>query len=177
MNHGMLTLEQLTRMVETEEIETIIIGFTDHIGRIMGKRFDAEFFVEEIVSHGTHGCNYLMTVDMEMEPVPGYDFANWELGYGDFHLVPDMSTLRVANWLEKTAIVLCDVEDDQAHDLVSVAPRSILRQQLEEAKSFGFSAMAASELEYYIFEDSYRAAAQKKYDNLEPAGWYIEDYH
>ena len=125
MVQGMLTLEQLIKMVESEEIETVIMGFTDHIGRIMGKRFDAEFFVEEAERLGTHGCNYLMTVDMEMEPVPGYAFANWELGYGDFHLVPDMATLRVASWLEKTAFVLCDVEDDQVHQLVSVAPRSI----------------------------------------------------
>jgi glutamine synthetase len=173
----MLTMEQLGKMVEREEIETVVVGFTDHYGRIMGKRFDADFFVEETVSHGTHGCNYLLTVDMEMEPVPGYEFANWELGYGDFHLVPDMNTLRVASWLDKTALVLCDIEDARIHQRVSVAPRSILRQQLEAAEQMGFMAMAASELEYYIFEDSYKTAAHKKYDNLEPAGWYIEDYH
>jgi glutamine synthetase len=174
---GMLTMEQLGEMVAQEEIETVVVGFTDHYGRIMGKRFDADFFVEETVSHGTHGCNYLLTVDMEMEPVPGYEFANWELGYGDFHLVPDMNTLRVASWLDKTALVLCDIEDARIHQRVSVAPRSILRQQLEAAEQMGFMAMAASELEYYIFEDSYKTAAHKKYDNLEPAGWYIEDYH
>ncbi|MFK7804933.1 MAG: glutamine synthetase family protein [Anaerolineae bacterium] len=177
MVRGMLTIEQLTNMVANEEIETVIVGFTDHIGRMMGKRFDAEFFVEDALENGTHGCNYLMTTDMEMEPVPGYAFANWELGYGDFHLVPDMSTLRVASWLEKSALVLCDVENDQTHQLISVAPRSLLRAQLAKAEKLGFTAMAASELEYYIFEDSYKAAAQKKYDGLDPAGWYIEDYH
>ncbi len=177
MTRGMLSLEQLKSMVENEDIETVIVGFTDHFGRIMGKRFDAEFFVEDIHNHGTHGCNYLLTVDMEMEPVPGYDFANWELGYGDFHLVPDLNTLRIASWLEKTALVLCDIEDDQAHKLVPIAPRSMLRTQLDRAQQLGFVAMAASELEYYLFEDSYKEAAQKKYDNLEPAGWYIEDYH
>ena len=93
MPQGLLTIDQLKELVETEGIETVIVGFTDHYGRIMGKRFDAEFFVEDAASHGTHGCNYLLTVDMEMEPVQGYDFANWELGYGDFHLVPDLSTL------------------------------------------------------------------------------------
>lgn len=177
MIRGMLSVDQLAKLVENEEIETVIVGFTDDIGRIMGKRFDAEFFVSDALHHGTHSCNYLLTVDMEMEPVPGYDFANWELGYGDFHLVPDMSTLRVASWLDKTALVLCDVEDEQAHQLVSVAPRSILRKQLQAAKQSGFTAMAASELEYYIFEDSYKAAAQKHYHDLEAAGWYIEDYH
>lgn len=177
MAQGMLTIEQLGKMVKSEEIETVIVGFTDHYGRMMGKRFDAEFFVTDILSHGTHGCNYLLTVDMEMEPVPGYKFANWELGYGDFHLVPDMDTLRVASWLEKTALVLCDVEDDQTHTLISVAPRSMLRHQLKAAQKSGFAAMAASELEYYIYEDSYKVAAQKKYAGLDPAGWYIEDYH
>ncbi len=176
MTRGLLTVEYLAKLVEKEEIETVIVGFTDHIGRIMGKRFDAEFFVADALSHGTHCCTYLLTADIEMEPVPGYEFANWELGYGDFHLVPDMSTLRIASWLEKTALVLCDVEDENSHQLISVAPRSLLRKQLDVAKQSGFTAMAASELEYYIFEDSYKAAAQKKYDGLQPAGWYIEDY-
>ncbi len=121
-NHGMLTLADLTSKVEAGEIDTILVQFTDHYGRFMGKRFDAEFFVDEIAGHGTHGCDYLLTVDMEMEPVPGYKYANWELGYGDFHMVPDMSTLRVASWLEKTAVVLCDIEDERKHQLVSVAP-------------------------------------------------------
>ena len=139
--------------------------------------FDAEFFVDEIEAHGTHGCNYLMTVDMEMEPVPGYAFANWELGYGDFHLVPDLSTLRHASWLDKSAIVLCDVEDDKTHTPVSVIPRSILRRQLAQAEEMGLTAKTGSELEYFIFADSYKEAAAKKYSNLEPMGWYIEDYH
>ena len=174
---GLLTIEQLKELVDAEEIETVIVGFTDHYGRIMGKRFDAEFFISDALHHGTHGCNYLLTVDMEMEPVAGYEFANWELGYGDFHLVPDLKTLRVASWLDKTALVLCNLEDDKTHRPVGVGPRSILNRQIERANQLGFTAKAASELEYYIFEDSYRTAAEKKYDNLQPAGWYIEDYH
>lgn len=174
---GMLSFEELEQLVEAEEIETVVVGFTDHFGRMMGKRFDAEFFVEDAASSGTHGCSYLLAVDMDMEPIPGYKFANWELGYGDFHLVPDMTTLRIASWLDKTALVLCDVEDDKTHSLVSVAPRSILQKQLASAAELGYIAMAASELEYFIYEDSYRTAAQKGYANLEPMGWYIEDYH
>jgi glutamine synthetase len=173
----MLTLAELAAKVAAGEVETVLVQFTDHYGRFMGKRFDAEFFVEDTAGHGTHGCNYLLTVDMEMEPVPGYRFANWELGYGDFHLVPDMSTLRMASWLAKTAVVLCDLEDDKSHSLVSVAPRSILRRQLDKTAAAGFTAKAGSELEYYLFEDSYKAAAQKGYRALDPAGWYIEDYH
>ena len=94
---GMLTLEQLTEQVQQGMIDTVLVVFTDHYGRFMGKRFDAEFFIQETVKGGTHGCDYLLTVDMEMEPVPGYRFANWERGYGDFHLVPDMQTLRLAS--------------------------------------------------------------------------------
>lgn len=174
---GMISVEQLTQMVAEETIETVIVAFTDHFGRLMGKRFDAEFFVDDVLAHGTHGCDYLLTVDMEMEPIPGYDYANWERGYGDFHLVPDFDTLRVASWLEKTALVLCDIEDDKTHARVSVAPRSILRKQLNAAGDSGYSAMTASELEYYIYEDSYKSAAQKGYTDLTPQGWYIEDYH
>jgi len=174
---GMLTLETLTTQVAENEIETVLVVFTDHYGRLMGKRYDADFFIEQAVKAGAHACNYLLTVDMEMEPVPGYKYANWELGYGDFHLVPDLETLRVASWLEKTALVICDITDTATHQLVSVAPRSILLQQIERAAKLDFTSKASSELEYYLFEDSYKIAAEKKYDNLKPFGWYIEDYH
>ena len=174
---GMLTLEALRGMVASGEIETVIGGFTDHYGRLMGKRFDAEMFVEEVAKSGGHACDYLLTVDMEMEPVPGYAFANWELGYGDVHMVPDMATLRLASWLEKTAFVVCDVKSEKTHDYVPVAPRSILRRQVDQAKKAGFTAFAATELEHYLFRTSFRDAALQDFRNLEPAGWYLEDYH
>ena len=103
------------------------------IGRLMGKRFDAEFFLES-VDDGTHGCDYLLTTDMEMEPLEGFKYANWELGYGDFHMVPDMTTMRMADWQERTALVMCDIESDKTHELVPFAPRSILRRQLRKLK-------------------------------------------
>ena len=169
---GMLTIDELAQQVENGAIDTVVVAFTDLYGRLMGKRFDAEFFVNDIEAHGTHGCDYLLTVDMEMEPVPGYRYANWELGYGDFHLVPDLSTLRVASWLDRSALVLCDVEDEKAHALVPYAPRSLLRRQIDRAAQQGFTTKAASELEYFIFNDSYKAAAEGGYRTLEPAGWY-----
>src|SRR3954447_10121517 len=174
---GMLEVADLAKLARAGEIETVVVGFTDHYGRLLGKRFDAEMFVEDIAQHGAHACDYLLTVDMEMDPVPGYKFANWELGYGDFHLVPDMKTLRRATWLEKTALVICDVKDEKTHDLVVVAPRSILREQVESAKKLRFQAFAATELEHYLFRTSYRDASQKGYRDFEPAGWYLEDYH
>lgn len=174
---GMLSIDQLKQKVRNEEIDTILVVFTDIYGRFMGKRLDSEFFLDSTVEHGTHACNYLLTVDMKMEVIEGYNFANWEKGYGDFHLVPDLSTLRTVSWLEKTAMVICDVKNTQDHSFIPQAPRSLLRKQLDSTSSMGFSAMAASELEYYLFENSFKGAARNGYQNLEPAGWYIEDYN
>jgi len=174
---GMLAIEQLRKMVAQGEIETVVVGFTDHYGRLLGKRFDAEMFVEEISRDGAHACDYLLTVDMEMDPVPGYRFASWELGYGDFHLVPDLGTLRLASWLDKSALVLCDVKSEKTHGLVDVAPRSILRRQVSLAQELNYQSFAATELEHYLFRTAYRDAAKQGFRNLEPAGWYLEDYH
>jgi glutamine synthetase len=174
---GMLQIEQLRGLVAKGEIETVVTGFTDPYGRLMGKRFDAEMFVEQICEGGAHACDYLLTVDMEMEPVPGYRFANWALGYGDVHLVPDLATLRVASWLEKSALVLCDVQDEKTHAPVDVAPRSILRRQIDAMSQLSYRGFAATELEHYLFRTSYRDAARQGFRDLEPAGWYLEDYH
>ena len=100
-------------------------------------------------------CDYLFTVDMEMEPVPGYEFSNWDLGYGDVHLAPDLGTLRKLSWLDRTALVICDAELEPSHEPVTVAPRSILRRQIERLRAKGFEAMAGSELEYYLYRTSY----------------------
>jgi glutamine synthetase len=174
---GMLTVDQLRDLVAKGDIDTVVAGFTDHYGRLIGKRFDAGMFVEDIVKHGGHACDYLLTVDMEMEPVPGYKFANWELGYGDFHMVPDLATMRVASWLDRTAFVLCDLKSEKTHALVEVAPRSILRRQIAALHELNYQSFAATELEHYLFRTSYRDAAKSGFRDLEPAGWYLEDYH
>jgi glutamine synthetase len=173
----MLEVEELRGLVAKGEIETVVAGFTDPYGRLVGKRFDAEMFVEEICEGGAHACDYLLTVDMEMEPVPGYRFANWALGYGDVHLVPDLATLRIASWLEKSALVLCDVKDEKTHAPVDVAPRSILRRQIDSLSALSYRGFAATELEHYLFRTSYRDASRQGFRDLEPAGWYLEDYH
>lgn len=174
---GLLSLTDLTEAVAEERVETVIVAFSDHYGRMMGKRFDADFFLEACANGGTHACDYLLTTDMEMEPVPGYESANWELGYGDFHLVPDLKTLRIASWLEKTALVLCDLENEKTHSPVLEGPRSILNAQLKKAEEQGYHAFGASELEYYLFETSYRDAYAQQYHGLKPVGDYLEDYH
>lgn len=174
---GKLNLEALRKKIEAGKIETVILAFTDHYGRLAGKRFDAEFFLESAWKDGTHACNYLLTTDMEMAPVPGYAFANWELGYGDFHLSPDMESLRKLSWQRRTALVLCDVSDDKTHRLVPETPRTILKNQLQALHAMGYSCKAASELEYYLFDQSYKQAHAQHYHDLKPSGWYLEDYH
>lgn len=173
---GMLSLKELTRLVKSGAIETVVTVFPDLYGRLMGKRITGDFFLSNLIKDGMHACNYLFTVDMPMEPIPGYQYANWEKGYGDFHCVVDMATLRRATWLEKSAMVFCDVMDDH-HQLLDIAPRSILKQQVNAAAELGFSAKGASELEYFIFKNSYGQARKKNYWGLKPHGDYIEDYH
>jgi glutamine synthetase len=174
---GTLSLEELKSAVLADEIDTVVVAFTDIYGRMIGKRYDVDFFLEAVSEHGTHSCDYLLTVDMEMEPIPGYRFANWERGYGDVHLVPDIATLCRAAWLEKSALVLCNVEDERSHQLIDVAPRTLLRKQINKAQQMGYTAMAGSELEYYIYGDSYMEAARKGYTDLTAVSWYREDYH
>nr|PZN50726.1 MAG: glutamine synthetase [Chloroflexota bacterium] len=173
----MLTLDMLAQEVERGEIDTVITAFTDLYGRFMGKRLDAAFFLEHTASGGMHACNYLLTVDLPMDPVPGYRYANWELGYGDVHCVPDMNTLRRITWLDKTALVICDLRDERTGQPVSIAPRTMLRRQMDEAAAMGYTPLGSSELEYFIFDETYKSAAQKRFMDLKHFGAYIEDYH
>lgn len=171
---GLLSVDDLRAEAAAGTIDTVICAFPDLYGRLLGKRLDAGFFLQD-PDGGTHACDYLFTADMEMEPVGGYEFASWAQGYGDVHLVPDLATLRRCSWLDRTALVLCDAE--LAHDPVRVAPRSILAAQVERAGQLGYTAKAASELEYFLYRDTFTTAASSDYRDLHPAGWYVEDYH
>jgi glutamine synthetase len=174
---GRIDFDELKRLVADDEIDTIIVCFPDMYGRLVGKRIVGRYFVDDVAEHGMHACDYLLACDIDMDPVPGYAFTSWAKGYGDFHPVPDFETLRIVSWQPKTAIILCDVHDEKSHHLVPLAPRSILRRQLDRALHLGYTSLGASELELYVFNDSYESAAQKGYINLEPMGRVIEDYH
>jgi len=174
---GKIDSDTLKRMVADDEIETVIAAFPDMYGRLVGKRIVANFFVDEVMTHGLHACDYLLACDVDMDPVPGYAFTSWAKGYGDFRPIPDFDTLRIASWQNKTALVLCDVYREDHRELVPLAPRSILKKQLARAAEKKFSVMAASELELYVFKDSYETAAEKGFIKLEPLGRVIEDYH
>ncbi|MEO1292374.1 MAG: glutamine synthetase family protein [Pseudomonadota bacterium] len=173
---GKLTLEQLKAMVAAGEIDTVIAAQTDMQGRLMGKRFHAEFFVDSAWQE-THSCNYLLATDMEMNTVEGYKASSWSQGYGDYTMKPDLSTLRRIPWLEGTALVLCDVLDHHTHAEVPHAPRAVLKHQLSRLKESGQTPMTASELEFFLFKESYEEANAKTYAGLTPISAYNEDYH
>ncbi len=152
---GMLTLEQLTALSSNGEIDTVLVCFTDLQGRLAGKRFHAPFFCNGAWKE-THACNYLLALDIDMETVPGYKAASWERGYGDFTLKPDLKTLRRIPWLAGTALVLADVLDHHTHAPVPHSPRAMLTKQVERIAANGMKALAASELEFFLFERTLR---------------------
>jgi glutamine synthetase len=174
---GFLSLEALRQAISQGECDTILTVFPDMYGRLVGKRVTASFFLDQVAEKGIHVCDYLLACDMEMDPVPGYKLTSWETGYGDFHCVPDLSTLRRASWLPKTAIVLCDLYDEKRHAPVEVAPRRMLQRQLERAQEKGLRIFSGVEIELYVFNETYESANAKNYQNLSTAGNYIEDYH
>ena len=173
---GMLSLEQLGTEAEAGTIDTVVTAFTDMQGRLVGKRIDVTYFLDHVADHGIEGCNYLLALDMEMDPVPGYEMANWEKGYGDFAIAPDMSTLRRIPWLDRTALVLCDVVDHEGAP-VPASPRQVLIAQYERAQELGYIPMFASELEFYLYKQSYAQAHEQDYRGLTPTIPYILDYH
>jgi len=173
----MLSLDELKQGVASGALDTVVMAFTDLQGRLMGKRLHAGHFVEEnIAEHGVEGCNYLLTIDMEMNVVPGYAMASWEQGYGDFGLRPDLATLRRIPWLEATALVLCDVVWHDGSP-VQASPRQVLDAQVERARAVGYEPMFASELEFYLLRESYAEAHANHYRALTPSVPYILDYH
>jgi len=174
---GRISRDDLERSISEGDIETVLAVFPDFYGRLMGKRFVGRFFAERVAEHGMHACDYLLACDMEMEPVPGYRFTSWESGYGDFRCVPDWQTARRAAWLPKTALVLCDLVGEPSGGPIEIAPRRILRQQVQRSREMGFLVQAASEIELYLFRESYDSARKKNYHDLETYGSYIEDYH
>jgi glutamine synthetase len=172
----MLSLEQLQTEVQNGSIDTVVAAFTDMQGRLMGKRINASFFLEEVAEEGIEGCDYLLALDMEMDPVAGYEVANWEKGYGDFAIAPDLETLRHIPWLDRTALVLCDVRNHDGSPFAP-SPRQVLMVQYERALQMGYTPMCASELEFYLYKQSYAEAHERDYRDLRPTIPYILDYH
>ncbi|MFC3075153.1 glutamine synthetase family protein [Shinella pollutisoli] len=170
------SFDDLKKDVAEGRIDTVLACLVDMQGRLMGKRFHAQYFIES-GHEETHSCNYLLATDIEMETVPGYKSTSWEAGYGDYTMKPDLATLRRLPWLEGTALVLCDVLDHHTHAEVPHSPRAILKKQVKRLEAMGLKAYMASELEFFLFDQTYDDARESGYRDLRPASGYNEDYH
>ena len=174
-----MDVNRLEDLIREGAVDTVLVVFPDLQGRLMGKRVTGHYFLDEVLGGdgGIHACNYLLAVDVEMTPLPGYRYTSWDQGYSDFKAVPDLATLRLIPWLEKTALIMCDVIDEETADPVEVSPRQILKRQVERANDLGYSIKVGSELEFFLFEDTYEEARAKRYAGLTPHAAYVEDYH
>jgi glutamine synthetase len=170
-----MSLEALKAGVADGSIDTVVVAMTDMQGRLTGKRIHGQFFLDEVLKHGTEGCNYLLAVDVDMNTVAGYEMSSWERGYSDFALVPDMNTLRLIDWQPGAVLVLADVQWLDHSDVVA-SPRQILRKQVKALNEAGMEAMCGTELEFVVFKDTYEEAWNKGYKNLIPVNQYNVDY-
>jgi glutamine synthetase len=170
-----LSVEELSVLVEAGDIDTVVLAFPDMQGRLQGKRFAATFFLDEVLEHGTEGCNYLLAVDTDMNTVDGYAMSSWDRGYGDFALHPDLATLRRVPWNAGTALLIADLAWNDGSPVVA-APRQILRRQLERLAALGYTAQVGTELEFIVFKDTYEQAWDSGYRGLTPANQYNIDY-
>lgn len=173
---GKLSFDELKEAAASGEIDTVLTVLVDMQGRLMGKRMHVDFFIDSGWEE-THGCDYLLATDMEMVPVDGYKATGWESGYGDYAMKPDMDTLRRIPWLEGTALVMCDVLDHHTHEEIPHSPRAILKRQVARLEAMGMKAFMATELEFFLFKESYEEAQEKGHSNLTPISSYNEDYH
>jgi len=174
--HGRISFEELKSAVHGGTIDTVLACFPDMQGRLMGKRFHGENFVEHSYQE-THCCNYLLATDLEMATPDGYAATSWEKGYGDYIMKPDLHTIRIVPWLDGTAMVMCDILDHHTHAEVPHAPRSVLKQQVARLREMGFDAMMATELEFFLFEHSFDHIRKSGFRDLTPISGYNEDYH
>ena len=170
-----LDIAELRRLADDGDVDTVIVCFPDMQGRPVGKRVTVPFFFADVLEHGIDACDYLLAVDVDVQPLPGYRFASWETGYGDVRAVPDLDTLRLVPWLEHSAHLVCDLKDSAGGD-VEVSPRRVLRRQIERAADAGLEVKCATELEFYLFRDTYEEAAAKGWRGIEPSSDTIEDY-
>lgn len=171
----MLTVEELRAAVDTGEIDTVLVAIVDMQGRLQGKRCAAQYFLDEVLGHSAEGCNYLLAVDVEMNPVSGFEMSSWDRGYGDFVMKPDVETLRRVPWQEGTALVMCDLVWENGEPVVA-SPRQILRKQLDRLAALGLDCYVGTELEFIVFDDTYEQAWNAGYRNLTPSNQYNVDY-
>ncbi|MFI7695854.1 glutamine synthetase family protein [Nonomuraea sp. NPDC049655] len=173
--NGFLSVEELRGEVASGRIDTVLLAVADMQGRLQGKRLSARYFLDEVLHHGSEGCNYLLAVDVDMNTVAGYDMSSWDRGYGDFAMKPDLSTLRRVPWQDGTALVMADLAWEEGGE-VTASPRQILRRQLARLTERGLAAYVGTELEFVVYDDSYEDAWRRAYRDLTPANLYNVDY-
>ena len=173
---GNLTFKDLELAVTDGSIDTVLVCMVDMQGRLMGKRFHAKHFISEGHKE-THCCDYLLATDLEMGTPDGYAATSWEDGYGDYTMKPDLTTLRKTPWLDGTAMVICDVLDHHTHEEVTHSPRAILKKQIKRLQEMGFDPIMATELEFFLFEKSFKEIQENGFRELRPISSYNEDYH
>lgn len=171
----MLDLHHLRKAVNEGTVDTVLLAVTDMQGRLQGKRLAAAHFLDEVAHHGAEACNYLLAVDVDMNTVDGYELTSWATGYGDFALVPDLATLRPVPWHQGTALCMADIAGHDGEP-VAVAPRQVLKRQLERLAEHGWRANVATELEFVVFDDTYEQAWDAHYTGLTPANRFNVDY-
>lgn len=172
----MLTATELESLIEAGDIDTVVMGFPDLQGRLVGKRITAPFFLDHARDEGTENCDYLIACDFDDNPVPGFRFASYDQGYGDMLGVADLPCAWVTPWVPKTAIVMLDLCSTDGGAPIEVAPRQILRRQVEAAHELGYEPMIGSELEFYLFDDTYQDAHRRGYRDLQPHADHLQDY-
>jgi len=173
---GNLTFKDLKARVADGSVDTVLTCIVDMQGRLMGKRFHAQNFVDHSFEE-THCCNYLLATDLEMATPEGYASTSWRAGYGDYVMQPDLETLRMVPWLEGTAMVICDVLDHHNHEPISHSPRQVLKRQIARLDALGFTAKMATELEFFLFEKSFDEIRKSGFRDLAPISGYNEDYN
>jgi glutamine synthetase len=171
----LVTPDALASDIRAGVIDTVVVAFADHQGRLVGKRTDGEHYLEVVAHDGIEGCDYLIACDLDDTPIPGFRWASYEQGYGDMRGAIDNSTIRYLPWLERTAVVLVDLYDMEGRS-VRVSPRRMLQDQVDRAADLGFVPMVGTELEFFLYRESPEAAHDSGYASLTPGSPDLQDY-
>lgn len=177
LTRPVMSRDELTALIDEGSIDSVVMGFVDRYGRLTGKRATGRFFVDHVADHGTENCDYLLTCNIENDPATGFRFSSFDKGYGDMVARADWSTVRIIPWVPRTALVMCDLFSVETGDMVEVAPRTILRRQVEAAAAMGYLPMVGSEIEFYLYRDSYEEAHARGYSGLSTHSNFAEDYN
>ncbi len=177
MKRAVVSRQELSSLIADGEIDTVVMAFVDRYGRLVGKRAAGQFFIDHVAEHGTENCDYLLTCDLENQPTTGFQFANFDKGYGDMVARADWDSVRILPWVAKTALVMCDLFDTQTGDLIDVAPRTILRDQVNRAAALGYVPMIGSEIEFFMYRESFETARRNGYRDLQTHSDWAQDYN